>query len=354
MKVLMISAKVEHPSGGIAVWTDSYLKISKHIEQFFVDLVNVAMIGKRAIRATTKRNIRDEIIRTHNIFKQLNGCLKRENYDVAHLNTSVGAFGIVRDYMIAKKLKEKKIPCVVHFHCDIQNHDGNRIVSYFLDKILKLSSMNLVLCENSQRHLREKYNVDSVKVPNFVDDKLILQSKKIQPDIHHVVFVGRVSREKGAEEVYRAARVFPDIQFSMIGEVSNEAAAWERPDNVVLCGIKEHGQVLEELDTADLFIFPSHTEGFSLALAEAMARGLPVIATDVGANAEMLEGQGGTIVPVGDVEAMVVALERMKDAEARREMSVWNINKVRTRYETRQVIRFLLQEYENVVVGETE
>ena len=145
------------------------------------------------------------------------------------------------------------------------------------------------------------------------------------------------------------ARCFPEIVFSMVGEVGSEAASWECPDNVKLLGVKDHSQVLSDLDDADLFLFPSHTEGFPLALAEAMARGLPVIATNVGANEEMLESKGGIIVPVGDVEAMKATLEQLKSPETRQKMSDWNRNKVREQYETSQVIRFLMQCYKNVM-----
>ena len=50
------------------------------------------------------------------------------------------------------------------------------------------------------------------------------------------------------------------------------------------------------LDKADVFLFPSYTEGFSISLTEAMASGLPCIASDVGANQDMLENHGGILI----------------------------------------------------------
>ncbi len=349
MNVLLISAKAEHPNGGIAIWTEHYLNACGCESNLSCDLVNVAMTGKRAACATAKRSVKDEIARTRGIMKQLKGCLNKCSYDVAHLNTSVGTYGIIRDYMLARKIEKKGIPVVLHFHCDIPSWVTNRITAHFLKRILIVSKMNLVLCESSRRYLLDRFSAESVKIPNFVDGKLISTPKTVRPRIQNVLFVGRVSAEKGAGEIYKIARCFPDIVFSMVGEVSSEAASWKCPDNVKLLGVKDHSQVLSDLDDADLFLFPSYTEGFSLALAEAMARGLPVIATNVGANEEMLENKGGVIVPVGDVEAMKVALEQMKASETRQKMSDWNRNKVRDQYETSQVIRFLMQCYKNVM-----
>lgn len=349
MNVLLISAKVENPSGGIAAWTEHYLTGCKEIENLSCDLVNVATNGRRAICATAKRSLKDEFFRTYGIIEQLNERLKHGDYDIAHLNTNIGAFGIVRDYFIARKVAKRGIPIILHFHCDVPKWDTNCITRHFLKKILKICKMEYVLCESSRRYLRDAYGVESTKIPNFVDEDLIAQSKAIREHIRKVMFSGRVSISKGAAEIFEVAKYFPDITFVLAGEVSEEIAPLKHPDNIVLAGVQKHKTVISDLDAADLFLFPSHTEGFSLALAEAMARGLPAVATDVGANAEMLENKGGVIVPVGDVEAMKVALEQMKASETRQKMSDWNRNKVRDQYETSQVIRFLMQCYKNVM-----
>lgn len=348
MNVLLISAKVENPSGGIAVWTEHYLTGCKEIENLSCDLVNVSMNGRRAACATAKRSLKDEFFRTYEIIKQLNEKLRHGSYDVAHLNTSIGAFGIVRDYFIARKVAKRGIPVILHFHCDVPKWDTNCITRYFLKRILKICKMEYVLCESSRQYLRDAYGVEGTKIPNFVDEDLIAPSKIIGKHIRKIMFTGRVSASKGAAEIFEVAKYFPDITFVLAGEVSEEIAPLKHPDNIVLAGVQEHKTVISYLDAADLFLFPSHTEGFSLALAEAMARGLPAVATDVGANAEMLEGQGGIVVAVGDVRAMKDAVMQLDDSDIREKMSLWNLKKVKEQYGTKQVMRMLIRSYEKV------
>ena len=334
VKLLLVSPKTEQSKGGIAVWTDAFLE---NCDQYGIkcDLLNIATIGVRAAQGNSKRNFYDEFIRTKAIFRNLRAMLRNNVYDVAHVNTSCGPFGLIRDYLTIKKIKKKQPTCktVLHFHCDIQTQCVSAISRKFLSKILKTSDEFLVLNERNYLFLQKEYAVQSKIVPNFIDATMIrTDEKKISLEIKEAVFVGYVRPEKGIREMYELAKAFPQITFRLIGEIHNEIIGWEKPVNVILCGKKKHSDILSEMDSADVFIFLSHSEGFSIALLEAMARGLPCIATDVGANQEMLENMGGVVIPVGDINSAVKALESICDVNVRKEMSAWNLNKVMSSY----------------------
>lgn len=344
MKLLLISVQSTVSRGGIAVWTDRYLsRCASH--GIDCTLVNTEMIGKRAEQGTAKRSLSDEIVRTRRIFANLRDALKAE-FEVAHLNTSCGTFGLFRDYLVAKRIKAKGIRLVTHYHCDIPYWIHNPVSRYVLGKLANLSDRNLVLCENSRRYLEEQFGVESVKVPNFIEDDLVCSDpKSIRECIQHIFFVGRVEEAKGAVEMYELAKRFPNLTFELVGQVSDAVAGWEKPDNVLLPGGMPHKKVIESLDKADLFLFPSHSEGFSVALMEAMARGIPAVATDVGANADMLADGCGIIVPKGNVDAMEQALLQMQSADERKSMSYKAVEKVRTCYTTDAVLALLKSMY---------
>ena len=331
MNVLLVSVKSEISKGGIAVWTDCYLNGCKK-NNIDCSLVNTATIGKGAVQGTSGRNLKDELARTLKIRKELKKKLSEKMFDVAHFNTNIGLFGIIRDYYLLSLIHKKKIPIVLHFHCDIPYWVNNRIIKHYLKESLKLTKVNFVLCENSKRYLDENFNAASIKIPNFVDDSLLIESRDVKKKVEKIFFVGRITRMKGAKEIFALAEMFPDITFELVGEVSGEVATWSKPTNIVFAGIMSHDEVISHMDDADVFLFPSHTEGFSLALAEAMARGLHVIATDVGANRDMIEDKGGVIADIGDTVAMEAALVRFFDADVRKTMSEWNVEKAKSNY----------------------
>ena len=348
MRVLLVSVKNEAAHGGIAVWTESYLKgcADRGID---ADIVNIQMQGKRAVDGTAKRNLLDELRRTKDIFGQLCGCLKYpESYDVAHLNTSCGTFGLIRDMMIAQRIVRKGIPLVTHYHCDISNCIGNALSHRCLGKLAKLSRHNLVLNEKSRRYLEEQFSLNGVKIPNFIEQSLVLKTEKtVREKLGRVFFVGRIEPQKGAAEIYELARRFPELTFSLAGEVREEVAQWDKPENVMLLGGMPHEQVIAQMDQSDVFLFPSHSEGFSMALMEAMARGLPAVATEVGAAADMLANGCGIVVPKGDVEAMDQALKNLQDAKLRQSISGAAVSKVRQCYTTDAVVKLLVSVYED-------
>ena len=290
MRLLLVSPLQENTNGGIAVWTESYLSVAESAG-LDVTLVNTAAVGRRLENGSASRSLIDEIKRTRKIFKSLNGALKGGSYSAVHLNTSCGGFGIIRDYLMAKRIRKKQPEArlVVQYHCDVPVQIRTSRAKKYLKKLISLGGENLVLCSSSAEYLLREFGADSKIVPNFVNDYYIRREpKKISAEICRAFFVGRVQPSKGAHEIYELSRRFPDIEFRLAGAVSAAMDGVEKPEGVTLLGPLPHDEVIREMDAADIFVFPSHTEGFSVALMESMARGLPAVATPVGANYDML------------------------------------------------------------------
>ena len=138
------------------------------------------------------------------------------------------------------------------------------------------------------------------------------------PDSLLVLCVSNFFTYKGhADLVEAAARLvpsFPGVTFLLVGR---ESGALEATRSLVArLGLGGHIRFLDSrtdvpalLRAADLFVHPSHQEGFSNAILEAMAAGLPVVACDVGGNPEaVVDGVTGRLVPPRDPKALASAM----------------------------------------------
>lgn len=137
-----------------------------------------------------------------------------------------------------------------------------------------------------------------------------------------IVSVGRLKYPKDTETLLEAARrVRGTWRLDVVGDgperASLEAAA---AGNVRFLG--ERHDVPSLLAAASIFVLSSRSEGFPISVLEAMAAGLPVVASDVGGVSEQVEhGVTGLLVPRGDAVALASALQGLiDDPELRRRM----------------------------------
>jgi glycosyltransferase involved in cell wall biosynthesis len=137
-----------------------------------------------------------------------------------------------------------------------------------------------------------------------------------------VVQVARLVPEKDHPTALRAAALLrgrvPGLRWKFIGRADFDTSAYARKCRTLIAELGLHdtiefvgelGELGGELDAADAAVLTSRIEGLPMALLETMARGLPVVVTDVGACARVVsESGGGIVVPVGDARAVAQAL----------------------------------------------
>lgn len=147
-----------------------------------------------------------------------------------------------------------------------------------------------------------------------------------------IVALGNVRRVKGHDVLIRAAAILaqtvPEFEIEIVGQILEAEFYSELQQLTRELGLEKQVHFpggtenpAPVLGAADLFVLPSRSEGFSNVLVEAMAAGLPVVATDVGGNAEAIEdGKTGLIVPTEDANALAAAMARLllDPAEAER------------------------------------
>ena len=113
----------------------------------------------------------------------------------------------------------------------------------------------------------------------------------------------------------------------------------------------DRDDVASLLRTMDLFVLPSLGEGVSNTILEAMATGLPVVATRVGGNPELVEERvNGLLVPVGDREALAEALLELADnPDGRRRMGEAGLARVRSTFNWDRTVEQYMKVYDHVL-----
>ena len=142
----------------------------------------------------------------------------------------------------------------------------------------------------------------------------------IPPDAPVVLVFSRLNRMKGIEyfleAVVEVSRRYPEVRFVIAGDGDNRAeleayaAKLGIASKVLFTGFRTDLPHL--LAEADLSVLPSLSEGLSNSILEAMSAGVPVVATNVGGNPEIVEdGVTGLLVPARDSAALAKAMIRM-------------------------------------------
>lgn len=129
-----------------------------------------------------------------------------------------------------------------------------------------------------------------------------------------LLFVGNRTRRKGADLLTPLlAALGPGYELRYSGGQRGDEVAVTGP-NAVALGRLSLLQLRQAYHEAHALIFPSRLEGFGLAVAEAMACGLPVVATNTSSLPELVvEGQGGFLCPPDDVPALAAAVRRLAE-----------------------------------------
>jgi glycosyltransferase involved in cell wall biosynthesis len=167
--------------------------------------------------------------------------------------------------------------------------------------------------------------------------------------VRRAIHVARLHPVKDQTTLLHAVRQVadaePDFRLDIVGDgpawdelaALHEKLALER--HVRFLGFR--GDVREMLGGADLFVLSSVSEGISLTLLEAMAAGLPVVATDVGGNREVVaHRETGLLVPPRSPEALAAAMLRLvRDPATARRMGAAGRERVEKQFDLRRVVQ---------------
>ncbi|MBI3321372.1 MAG: glycosyltransferase family 4 protein [Candidatus Omnitrophica bacterium] len=176
-----------------------------------------------------------------------------------------------------------------------------------------------------------------------------------------VVFVGRLAPQKGLLNLLEAwAQVAPrlsDATLLLIGSGPQEEQLKRLARRLDLERrlrfVGEQADVLPYLQAADLVVLPSLAEGMSNALLEAMACGLPCVASRIGGNVELVtDGENGCLVEPGHPEQLAEAITRLlQDEQARRRFGAEGRHRVERHYAMGRITERYLTLYRDLLNG---
>jgi glycosyltransferase involved in cell wall biosynthesis len=297
--------------------------------------------------------------------RRMSGIIEHHQIDLIHGH-------LARDYLvcaIAQRLaKRTQLVLTRHHYLPLKNNWGYRRVVRRVGKIIAVS-------ECVRRGLIASLGLSPnqvVTIPNWIN----LDEYQAWPDgdraraqfgvrrRYVIGMIGQITPAKGQQEFIRAAALIAssrdDVEFLIVGEEQNTDRPFAERLRRLTHELKlsDHVKFLGRVDDVSrllaaltILVVPSWHEAFSIALIQAMAAGVPVVASNVGGPAEIItDGVTGLLVPPRQVDALAQAVNcLLDDPDLRAHLSLAGHREVEVRFEREKVINQIEAVYQAVV-----
>lgn len=247
----------------------------------------------------------------------------------ARRNTEMLA-GLVLKHILRKRLK------LIFTSASQRRHTGySKWLIGQMDHLIATSRQSAAFLDHPADVILHGIDTETFSPP---EDRTALRARLGLPDALLVGCFGRIRAQKGTGDFVTAMvqvmRDRPEVHALVMGRATGEHGDYLRTlhDQIAASGLADRIHILPEVpvqDMADwyraldLFVAPQRWEGFGLTPLEAMACGVPVVATTVGAFPELITPDTGALVPPQDTPAMTQAISRyINDATLRATQSV--------------------------------
>ena len=300
--------------------------------------------------------------------------LLKEYPQLVHINTSFNTWAFWRDsvYLVISKMFRKKVFFQIRGGKlnEFWNH-SSYLIKCVIKQILLMPDLIAVLSSAQKKPFIEIGLGEKVKVfPNTVDlDRFrspTMRNYRAEFDIpkHHVVILfiaNHFYKKKGGMDLLKTIPLVIEkhkkVLFVFVGgggeeEVMLSFCRKEKiQDYVKFTGFLSSKAIIQILNSSDIFVLPSHSEGFPNVILEAMAAGLPIVSTPVGAIPEIIEnGENGLLVKPKDHSALAEKLIWLiENEQVRKKMGIRNIEKIQMNYDLKIVAKIFDESYQKIV-----
>ncbi|AEA24115.1 glycosyl transferase group 1 [Pseudonocardia dioxanivorans CB1190] len=338
LKVLLVG-KSYPDRGGIPTFLEM-LRGGALAERHDVRLLNVAHSGVREGGRFTTGNI------GRTISDALAVRRNARRADVVHIHSALApAVTVIRAGLLALAGRSRGCSVVVHAHGgNIQTWLTTPVRRMIMRLAMAPAHSVVAVWTAGEDALRAVLPAGKVRL---VDNGVPLENVP-EPEAPHdpprILYVGLLTPRKGVLDLVEASRILrergAEHELRLLGGAPDEGPEAETavrdnlPPWVTLLGTRDPADMPAEYAAADVFSLPSWWEAMPLSVLEAMAGGLPVVATDVGDVARAVDdGVTGRVVPVQDPQRLADALEPLvRDVAARRAMGAAGRRRVEERF----------------------
>lgn len=369
-------APLPPPDGGISRWTTRFCGEARNF-CLEVEVINVSP-GNKDFTERSRFSLSRSLV-AFRALQLLHSNLKQERTDVCHITTSL-FWGTPRDYLAILLCRGHGVPSVLNIHASSQivawRERLGGLRRYLLDTVLRSASVVTVLSAELRTYFeRELPELRVVLIPNMVAADEISESRsppltpKLPPrrTALRVLFVGFLTPMKGLGDLAAAVFQIPACELVVVGDRGSAIDPQEQARmEDALQHLRHAGRLIETgpvgpqdvtalYREADIFALPSYREGLPNVLLEAMASGLPCVATPVGAIPEVLNGDCGILVPVGDQERLRNALHELaQNSEMRTVLGKRARERIVVRYSSATVMGTYRDLYRNLLCSELD
>ncbi len=214
--------------------------------------------------------------------------------------------------------------------------------------------------DRSSTEALRRIGIDAVVVPNGVE-LAEFSGPRIHDGAFRFLFVGRHERQKGVDVLLEAAHLLgaeggAPFSVRIVGHGSQTdrlralAARLGIDRQVAFLGLLPRDRLVAEYRSADAFVLPSRAEGFPIAILEAWAAELPVLATAVGGIPDVCTTENSLLVPPENPSALTGAMVRlMADQGLREHLGISGKELARARFDWAAIGRTYIDLYESAV-----
>ncbi len=287
--------------------------------------------------------------------------LKKIDPQIIHVQSI--ALGIPA--LLAKKFFKK--PYIVYCRGSDVNLSWRRI-SLIPKLVLKNADRVIALTEDMRGKIKNIYGKDSEIIPNGIDTEKFTNLSKdevrnklgIKKDEKIIIFVGTLKFVKGIQYLVEAMKIIsknnPEAKLILIGDGDERENLKKFVESLGLVGCinflgrKPNEEIPEYMVASDIFVLPSLSEGFTVTILEAMASGLPIVATNVSGLPEITkEGENGFLVePKNSQQLAEKILFLFQDDNLRKKISENNLKKAQN-YSWSKVVKSLESVYNRFI-----